>query len=226
MTCSLTLQRRVIVTLGLLLSLSGMPAWAGFSVVLKDGKVIEAKTKPILLEGRYRFTGSDNKFHAYPADQIDQAATDAANRSSADTPRKPKVLTNEDVSTTPESPKPDAEPDADASGETKLSRTTTKSRDTVQPEKPDEQYWRRESRKLRDQIAAVNQEIEKMKAEISKAGSGGFDVQRGRQQDKVYIIDRDSRLKKLQKQRDALQSRMDRLQEDGRKAGAPPGWFR
>jgi len=39
-------------------------------------------------------------------------------------------------------------------------------------------------------------------------------------------FDRGSQLKDLERKKAVLQNQMDQLQEEGRKAGAQPGWFR
>jgi len=220
MMCFTAVKCRALVAFVLLLSVSGVsPVWAGYKVVLKDGTVIEAQSKPTLMEGRYRFTDIDKKFHSLSADGIDQAATEAAN-GSGESPRKSKVFTNEDFPT--HSPAPAA----DATPETKKPEANTKPVDAPAAGKINEQYWRGEASKLRKQMAALDQYIETVKAEIKKAGSAGFDPQSGLQQNKIYIVDRESELKDLEKLKEGLQKRMEQLEEQGRKAGAPPAWFR
>jgi hypothetical protein len=102
----------------------------------------------------------------------------------------------------------------------------------AEPESPgagkpakDEAYWRGRAAKLRDQIAAVDREIEKVKKEIEKSGSGGFDPSTGLRQNVIYVEDRNARLKQLEKKKDDLVKQMDALQEEARKAGVDPGWL-
>ena len=89
-----------------------------------------------------------------------------------------------------------------------------------------EAYWRGRARKLRDQMAAVDQAIVKLKDEIAKGGGSGFDVSTGLKQDIIYINDRNARLQKLEKQKEKLEKDLDQLQDEGRRAGASPEWFR
>lgn len=89
-----------------------------------------------------------------------------------------------------------------------------------------EAYWRGRARRLHDQMAAVDKEIAKVKDEIAKTGGGGFDVSTGLKQNVIYIDDRNTRLQKLEKQKEKLEKDMDQLQEEGRRAGALPEWFR
>jgi chaperonin cofactor prefoldin len=90
----------------------------------------------------------------------------------------------------------------------------------------EEAYWRSRARGLLSQMAAVDQQIEKVKEEIKKYGNGGFDPSTGLGKNVIYVDDRQSQLTRLQKQRSDLDKQMDQLQEEGRKAGAQPAWFR
>jgi len=90
----------------------------------------------------------------------------------------------------------------------------------------EEQMWRSRARALMDQMAEVDRAIETKKAEISKYGGVGFDPSSGLQQNIVVIEDRNAQLKQLENQRARLDQQMDALQEQGRKAGADPSWFR
>jgi hypothetical protein len=90
----------------------------------------------------------------------------------------------------------------------------------------DEKYWRGRARALLDRMAALDGQISKLKDEIKKYGNGGFDAATGLQQNVIYIQDRAGQVKNLEKQKEDLQKQMDTLQEEGRKAGASPAWFR
>ena len=75
-------------------------------------------------------------------------------------------------------------------------------------------------------VRAVDEEIAQKKEEIKKYGSGGFDVTTGMKQNIAYINDRNGQVKLLEKHKADLQKQLDDLQEEGRKAGAAPSWFR
>lgn len=89
-----------------------------------------------------------------------------------------------------------------------------------------EQYWRDRARQLLNAIADTDQQIAQKQDEIKKFGSGGFDVQTGMKDNIAYINDRTGQLKSLEKRKADLQKQLDDLQEEGRKAGASPSWFR
>ncbi|MFY9529409.1 MAG: hypothetical protein WBC04_00685 [Candidatus Acidiferrales bacterium] len=90
----------------------------------------------------------------------------------------------------------------------------------------DEAYWRGRARELQDQIAAVDRQIAQVQEEIKKYGNGGFDPSTGLNRNVIYVDDRATKLKRLEKRKEDQQKQMQALEEEGRKAGAPPGWFR
>jgi hypothetical protein len=98
--------------------------------------------------------------------------------------------------------------------------------DSEQSRNREESFWRARARSLLSQMAATDQQIVKVKEEIKKYGNGGFDPSTGLGKNVIYVDDRQSQLKRLEKQRADLDRQMDQLQEEGRKAGASPSWFR
>jgi uncharacterized protein HemX len=94
------------------------------------------------------------------------------------------------------------------------------------PRDQQEAYWRSRAQALLSQMAAVDQRIDKVKEDIRKYGTGGFDPATGLTQNVIYFQDRQAELDRLEKQRRDLDKQMDELQEEGRKAGASPSLFR
>jgi polyhydroxyalkanoate synthesis regulator phasin len=90
----------------------------------------------------------------------------------------------------------------------------------------DEVYWRGKAHELLDQITATEQQIAKLKDDIKKYGTGGFDVTTGMKSNVAYIEDRNGQVKDLEKRKADLEKKLDQLEEQGRKAGAEPAWFR
>ena len=90
----------------------------------------------------------------------------------------------------------------------------------------DEGYWRGKARGLLDQIAATDQQIGKTKEEIKKYGGDGFDATSGLKDNIIYIDNRNAKVQQLEKRKADLEKKLDQLQEEGRKAGAEPAWFR
>lgn len=88
----------------------------------------------------------------------------------------------------------------------------------------DENYWRGRAKEILDQIAAIDQEIAKTNDDIKKYGPEGFDA--ASKLGVIYIDNRGTKVQQLEKKKSELGKKLDQLQEDGRKAGAPPEWLR
>jgi DNA repair exonuclease SbcCD ATPase subunit len=89
-----------------------------------------------------------------------------------------------------------------------------------------EEYWRGRARQILDAIAQTDEQITQKREEIKKFGSGGYDVTTGMKDNIAYINDRNGQLKDLEKRKADLEKQLDELQDEGRKAGASPAWFR
>jgi hypothetical protein len=89
-----------------------------------------------------------------------------------------------------------------------------------------EQLWRSRARAIHDQMAQLDQRISGIKDEIAKYGAVQVDPQSGAQAGVIYINDRNAEIARIEEQKTALQSQMDALEEEGRKAGADSGWLR
>ena len=92
--------------------------------------------------------------------------------------------------------------------------------------KSDEQFWRNKARAIHDQMAQIDERIAKIQEEIQKYGAVSFDPASGLRQNVIYVEDRNAQIKQLEAQKARLQSQLDSLEEEGRKAGADSGWFR
>jgi hypothetical protein len=92
--------------------------------------------------------------------------------------------------------------------------------------KNEEQYWRAKAQRIHDQMAQIDDRIAKIQDDIKKYGAVSFDPARGLQQNVIYVEDRNAQIKQLEDQKAKLQSQLDSLEEEGRKAGADSGWFR
>lgn len=152
--------------------------------------------------------------------QKDETAADASKKAQKEKAKPKKVYTEEDLS--------GMKGGVSVVGE--ADRKGARSAGPVDPggeQQPNgEQYWRRRARQILNQIAAIDDAIAKTKDDIKKYGSGGFDVTTGMKNNIAYINDRNGQLTSLEKRKADLEKQMDDLQEEGRKAGAQPSWFR
>jgi hypothetical protein len=155
--------------------------------------------------------------------QREDSLAEAARNSKAKKPAaaKGKVYTEDDLS------------GMKGSGVSVVGEAPKKGARRARPTDPDggggensEEYWRGRAQEILGQIGAVDEAIAQKKDEIKKFGSGGFDVTTGMKDNIAYINDRNGQLKNLEKRKADLQKQLDELQDEGRKAGASPAWFR
>jgi hypothetical protein len=90
----------------------------------------------------------------------------------------------------------------------------------------DEAYWRGRAREIRNQIAQVDQQIDRVKSEIATGGPNGFDATTGLSQGVIIVHDRNSELKQYEDRKKSLEAQLDDLADEARKAGADSGWVR
>jgi hypothetical protein len=90
----------------------------------------------------------------------------------------------------------------------------------------DEKMWREKAQAIHDQMAQVDARISKIQEEIQKYGAVSIDPATGARQSIIYIEDRNAQIKQLEEEKAKMQSQLEALEEEGRKAGADSGWFR
>jgi hypothetical protein len=90
----------------------------------------------------------------------------------------------------------------------------------------EEKMWREKAQAIHDQMAQIDARISKIQEEIQKYGAVSIDPATGARQSIIYIEDRNAQIKQLEEQKARLQTQLEALEEEGRKAGADSGWFR
>jgi ubiquinone biosynthesis protein UbiJ len=75
-------------------------------------------------------------------------------------------------------------------------------------------------------MVQIDAHISKIQEEIQKYGAVSIDPATGARQSIIYIEDRNAEIKQLEDHKAKLQSQLESLEEEGRKAGADSGWFR
>jgi hypothetical protein len=165
-----------------------------------------------------------------PSQQKDDSKADAAKKTEREKSKAKKIYTEEDLSNIRGgvSVVGDSSPEATDSkhaGPAGGKGAAGKAEAGVVPMSgQDEKYWRGKANEILDQVTAIDQEIAKTKDEIKKYGADGFDA--ASRLGVIYIENRASKVKQLEKRKSDLGKKLDQLQEDGRKAGAAPEWFR
>ena len=205
--------------LGLILAVSPPEIFAGYKVVLKDGRVLDARTKPVSMEGHYRFTDSHSQFQSIPIRLIDLTATQTLNAREEPKSTPARVLTNEDLAIG----KQTATRPLNTVGP--ASKPDTKNSSTVVGPKKGEAYWRGRAKQIRDEIESMDKQIKAL-SEKTQPGTGdgikiGFETYNS-----VIYADFESQVKELEQHKEKLQKMMAALEEEARKGGALPGWLR
>jgi hypothetical protein len=196
---------------------------ANYKVVLKDGRVLEARTKPVSMEGHYRFTDTKNQFQAIAIELVDLKATQASNSGAEQKTKAAKTLTNEDIAS--KSQAQICSGQSNPASQSEPSASAPKADPAGPAARKGEAYWRAQAKEIRDQMARIDNEIralnEKTKSGKSDGLKIGFDTY-----NQVIYANFESELKELEKEKEKLQKKMTALEEEARKAGALPGWLR
>jgi hypothetical protein len=195
---------------------------AAYKVVFKNGSIIEARAKPISMEGQYRFTGINGQFYAVPLELLDLGGTQSANRPNL----APKKYTNEDLA---------GEDASTISGERPVVPDMTdgnkrKATPSIRAPNPSssprgEEYWRNRARAIQDRLAAVDKQIQELQAKIRDGKSEGVKVGMGTYTP-YMMVGFENQIGTLEKDKGRLQKDFATLEEEARKAGALPGWLR
>jgi hypothetical protein len=215
-TRKITRSSRLLL-LALILAFSPSEILAGYKVVLKDGRVLEARTKPVSMEGHYRFTDSNSKFQSIPIQLVDLTATQSLNAREEPKSTPARVLTNEDLG------KQTATRPLNTIGP--ASKPDAKNATTAAGPKKGEAYWRGRAKQIRDEIESVDKQIKALN-EKTQPGKGdgikiGFETYNS-----VIYADFESQVKELERHKEKLQKMMTALEDEARKSGALPGWLR
>lgn len=170
-------------------------------------------------------TAQPVKFSPQDSGNKPTSVADAAPKANADKVKpKPKhVFTNDDLSGLGGGISVVGDSDRGAAGD---SRGGSQVRSATPSGDKNEAYWRQRAQAIRDQIAGVDQQIDKVKQEIAKSGPASFDPTTGLTQNVIVLHDRNADLQRLQERKQAFEKQLDDLADEGRKAGANPGWFR
>jgi hypothetical protein len=168
-------------------------------------------------------SGSQSQAQSQPQ-QKDDSSADAPKKPPKDKPKPKKVYTEEDLSgLRGNGVSVVGDPNAPVRSSALASQSSAG--DAAKSVR-DEEYWRGRASQVKEQMAATDEAIKNLQAEIKKNGATGFDAQSGLKDNVIYVDDRNARLKQLEQRRQDLDKQMDLLQEEGRKAGADSAWFR
>jgi hypothetical protein len=154
-----------------------------------------------------------------------QSLADAARANSQkDKPKAKRVYTGDDMASIPGN----ISVVGDHSSSSSADRDSNESANTGSSSQGNssEAYWRGRARAIKDQIAATDQQIASVKAEIAKSGAASFDTQSGLSQGVIIVHDHNAEVKELEDRKQSLEHQLDELGDEIRKAGGDSGWAR
>jgi hypothetical protein len=193
--------------------------WVGLAILGPSTFVLaQAQSQPAQSS-----SGSQSQAQSQPQ-QKDDSSTDASKKPPKDKPKPKRVYTEEDLSGL-RGNGVSVVGDANAPARSNAPASQSSGGDATKSVR-DEEYWRGRASQIKEQMAATDEAIKNLQAEIKKNGATGFDAQSGLKDNIIYVDDRNARLKQLEQRRQDLDKQMDLLQEEGRKAGADSAWFR
>jgi len=208
--------------------LQDLSVLGNYKVILKDGKTVEARTRPISMEGQYRFTSVEGKAFVLPLGQVDLKATEQANLAQSPAQHSAKRYTNEDLAavgssaSTQEKSHPSAQEENPAKEGSPVIKTAPVENGR------DETYWRKRAKTLKDKIAAVDKQIEDLNQKLQEKKGEGIAVGMGTYT--PYMVaglnNLQSQVSAMQREKERLQKEYSDLEEEARKAGVMPGWLR
>ena len=216
-------MRRILVAL--LLSLLGSALLSAYTIVLKDGRKIEARERYAVEGTKVRFTGADGKTQTLTLSQVDVAATETANQP----PSRPRIWTNDEIEllrsgrlpgtrgglnafgAAPAAPSEDEEGEAEATEENKA----------LPPKETTAEYWREKIQPLRAEIANIDQEIASLRKGQSKASSNTISVNSS-----SSGVDVQDSIRRLEQRKASLQQQIEGLELEAKRNGVSPGELR
>src|SRR3989304_4556061 len=152
---------------GLLVLLAALlvPALAAaYTMVLKDGRKIEAQSRYVMESGVVKFTGADGRAYQFPLAQVDLVATNRANQS-----RQPKIWFNEDLERLGGGISVGGE--GEGGGAAAAEGEAEKEPKPQPPKENTAEYWQQRLAPLRAELAQIDQQLNQFRSNQGKAGS-------------------------------------------------------
>ncbi len=200
---------------------------AAYTMVLKNGRKIEAQSRYTMESGVVKFTGADGRAYQFPLAQVDLVATNRANQS-----RQPKVWFNEDlerlggeVSVVGSAGAPAASAGGEAEGgEAAAAEGGAAAGGESKPEPPKEdtaEYWQQRLAPLRAEMAQIDQQLNQFRSNQGKAASNSMSLSTD-----AAGADVQDTIRRLEQRRAQIQQQIDDVQAEARRKGIPSSWVR
>lgn len=199
---------------------------AAYTVVLKDGRKIEAQSRYTMENRIVKFTGADGRAYAFPFAQVDLVATNRANQA-----RQSRLWTNDDLERlgggeinvvgSASAPAAGAGGEA-AGGEAAAAGGAAGEESKPQPPKEDTpEYWQQRLAPLRTELGQIDQQLQQFRGGQGKAASNTLDINVN-----ASGADVQDTIRRLEQRRQQVQQQIDDIQAEARRKGVPAGWTR
>lgn len=204
---------------------------SAYTVVLKNGRHLEAREHYVVERGVAKFVGTDGKPYQIPLAEIDVPATERANAPAAPEPsrRRPKVWTNDDVEALREGRAVNvvgtaAAPPAAAEegGEGEAGEEAGEEKPKPKPPQEDTpEYWQERLKPLREELAQIDKQVQQLRAGQGKAESNAINMAAGNPGVQV-----EDTIRQLEKRRKEVQDQIEAVQLEAKRRGINPGYLR
>lgn len=203
---------------------------SAYTVVLKNGRRLEARERYVVERGVAKFVGMDGQPHQIPLAEIDVPATERANAAAASEPSRrprPKVWTNDDVDALREGRAVNvvgtaAAPPAAAEEGGEGEEATGEEKPKPSPPKEDTpEYWQERLKPLRGELAQIDKQIQQLRAGQGKAESNAINMAAGNPGVQV-----EDTIRQLEKRRKEVQAQIETVQLEAKRRGIDPGYLR
>lgn len=204
---------------------------AAYTIVLKNGRRVEARQRYTLEAGVVKYVGTDGRQYSLPLADVDLEATERANAEPRS--RRPKVWTNDDieqlvgrapVGVTSAEPAPEAPAGGEAAPAAEGKEEAGAKAEEAKPQPPKEQdpeYWQKRLEPLRNELTQIDQQLQQLRGGQNQAASNAINV--AGSNPGVQVADT---IRRLEARRAEVQREIESIQAEARRAGIPPGYLR
>ncbi|MDA2913230.1 hypothetical protein MYX77_04590 [Acidobacteriia bacterium AH_259_A11_L15] len=194
---------------------------SAYTMVLRDGRRLEAQSHYTFEGNLVRFVGADGQVYRLLPTEVDFEATYRANTPNA------RIWTNEDLEQLGEAPVSIV-----GSGRSSTAGTTASSEGTgeeggegegesLPPVEDTAEYWQGKLRELYTQIDQIDEQIESLRTGQGEAASNRVSVQ-----DDAAGIDVTDTIQRFERRKQELQEEIRQVELQARRQGIPPGKLR
>lgn len=195
---------------------------SAYTVVLKDGRHIEAQGRYVVEGNQIKFVGQDGRAYQFPVAEVDIPATHRANR--------PKLWLNEDIDRLRGGGSVNVLGTASASEATSAATeeaapeeaaAPAEERKSLPPKEDTAEYWQEQLKPLRDELAKVEAQLQSLRQGQGKAASNQISLTTDAAGAEVQDT-----IRRLEQRRTELQLKIEDVQREAKRKGVPPGAVR